>query len=88
MQTIREKMEYIDLDADTIDAEVLEAMYVTNDHFKMAQGKANPSSLREVNVEIPTTTWDDIGGLDDVKNSLKDMITYPIEHPEKFEKFG
>lgn len=36
MQTIREKMEYIDLDADTIDAEVLEAMYVTNDHFKLA----------------------------------------------------
>lgn len=50
MQCVREKMDYIDLDADTIDAEVLEGMFVTNDHFKLSSGKTNPSSLREVNV--------------------------------------
>jgi transitional endoplasmic reticulum ATPase len=88
MQCVREKMDYIDLDADTIDAEVLEGMFVTNDHFKMASGKTNPSSLREVNVSIPTTTWADIGGLENVKAEMREMILYPIEHPEKFEKFG
>jgi len=88
MQCVREKMDLIDIDSDTIDAEVLEAMAVTNDHFKFAQGKANPSSLREVNVEIPNVSWDDIGGLEEVKRDLREMILYPIDHPEKFEKFG
>jgi transitional endoplasmic reticulum ATPase len=88
MQCVREKLDIIDIDSDTIDVEILESMAVTNDHFKFAQGKANPSSLREVNVEVPNVTWDDIGGLEGVKSDLREMILYPIDHPEKFEKFG
>jgi transitional endoplasmic reticulum ATPase len=88
MQCVREKMDLIDIDSDTIDAEVLESMCVTNDHFKFAQGKANPSSLRETTVEIPNVTWEDIGGLEEVKRDLREMILYPIDHPDKFEKFG
>ena len=88
MQCVREKMDIIDIDSDTIDAEVLESMAVTNDHFKFAQGKSNPSSLRETSVEIPNVTWEDIGGLEEVKRDLREMILYPIDHPEKFEKFG
>ncbi len=88
MQCVREKLDIIDIDSDTIDAEVLESMAVTNDHFKFAQGKANPSSLRETTVEIPNVTWEDIGGLEEVKRDLREMILYPIDHPEKFEKFG
>ena len=88
MQCVREKMDIIDIDSDTIDAEVLESMAVTNDHFKFAQGKQNPSSLRETTVEIPNVTWEDIGGLEEVKRDLREMILYPIDHPEKFEKFG
>ena len=88
MQCIREKMDLIDLDAETIPAEVLQAMAVTNDHFKFAKEKQNPSSLREVNVEIPNVSWDDIGGLEEVKQELTEMITYPVKHPEKYEKFG
>jgi len=70
LQCIREKMDIIDIDDDTIDAEVLEALAVTNDHFKFAQGHCNPSSLRETVVEIPTTTWEDIGGLEETKKDL------------------
>ncbi len=88
MQCVREKMDLIDIDADTIDAEILESMAVTNDHFKFAHGKSNPSSLREVSVQIPTTTWEDIGGLENVKAEMREMILYPIDHPDKFEKFG
>ena len=88
LQCVREKMDIIDIDDDTIDAEILDAMYVTNEHFKFAQGQINPSSLRETVVEIPTTTWEDIGGLEDVKANLREMILYPIEHPDKFMKFG
>jgi len=88
LQCIREKMDIIDIEDDTIDAEILDAMAVTNEHFKFAQGSSNPSSLRETVVEIPNTTWEDIGGLEDVKANLREMILYPIEHPDKFHKFG
>merc|ERR1711998_603770 len=68
MQCIREKMDLIDIEDDTIDAEVLNAMSVNQDHFKHALGVSNPSSLRETTVEVPNITWDDIGGLQSVKD--------------------
>merc|ERR1712023_209252 len=77
-----------DMAALCTDAEILDSMSVTNDHFKFALGVSNPSSLRETVVEVPNTSWDDIGGLEDVKNELRELVQYPIEHPEKFEKFG
>merc|ERR1712099_154480 len=85
---IREKMDLIDLDEETIDAEILDSMAVTQEHFTSAMGQCNPSSLRETVVEVPNIKWDDIGGLGETKRSLQEMILYPIDHPEKFEKFG
>lgn len=46
LQCIREKMDIIDIEAEKIDTEILEAMCVTQDHFKFAMGAINPSSLR------------------------------------------
>ena len=83
-----EKMDMIDIEEETIDAELLAAMAVNQEHFKFALGASNPSSLRETVVEVPNITWADIGGLVDVKNELRELVQYPIEHPEKFEKFG
>lgn len=88
MQCIREKMDLIDIEEETIDAEVLASMAVTQEHFKFALGHSNPSSLRETVVEVPNVSWKDIGGLEDVKRELRELVQYPIEHPEKFEKFG
>merc|ERR1711871_1833831 len=88
MQCIREKMDLIDIEDDTIDAEVLNAMSVNQEHFKHSLAQANPSSLRETVVEVPNITWEDIGGLEDVKRELREVVQYPVEHPEKFEKFG
>merc|ERR1719310_1611213 len=88
LQCIREKMDLIDLEGETIDAEILDSMAVTQEHFTTAMGSCNPSSLRETVVEVPNVKWDDIGGLEDTKRSLQEMILYPIDHPEKFEKFG
>ncbi|BGO96524.1 Valosin-containing protein [Rhodotorula toruloides ATCC 204091] len=88
MQQIREKMDLIDLEEDTIDAEVLDSLGVTMDNFRFALGTSNPSALRETVVEIPTVTWDDIGGLDKVKIELQETVQYPVEHPEKFLKYG
>lgn len=88
MQQIREKMNLIDLEEETIDAEVLDALAVTMDNFRYALGTCNPSALRETVVEVPTVTWDDIGGLEKVKLELQETVQYPVEHPEKFLKFG
>ncbi|KAG0644095.1 P-loop containing nucleoside triphosphate hydrolase protein [Tuber brumale] len=89
MQQIREKMDLIDLDEDTIDAEVLDSLGVTMENFRFALGVSNPSALREVAVvEVPNVRWDDIGGLEDVKRELIESVQYPVEHPEKFLKFG
>merc|ERR1712078_486039 len=85
---IREKMDLIDLEEETIDAEILDSMAVSQDHFTTAMGQCNPSSLRETVVEVPNVKWDSIGGLEQTKRELQEMILYPIEHPEKFEKFG
>ncbi len=88
MQCIREKMDLIDVEDETIDAEVLASMAVSMDHFKHALGVSNPSSLRETVVEVPNISWKDIGGLEEVKRELRELVQYPVEHPEKFEKFG
>jgi transitional endoplasmic reticulum ATPase len=88
LQQIREKMDVIDLEEDTIDAEILDSLAVTQDNFRFALNQSNPSALRETVVEVPTTTWEDIGGLEGVKRELQELVQYPVEHPEKFLKFG
>ena len=88
LQCIREKMDVIDMEDETIDAEVLNSMAVTNDHFSDALGTSTASALRETIVEVPNVSWKDIGGLESVKRELQETVQYPVEHPEKFEKFG
>ncbi|KAH9700436.1 cell division control protein 48 [Citrus sinensis] len=88
LQCIREKMDVIDLEDETIDAEILNSMAVSNEHFQTALGTSNPSALRETVVEVPNVSWEDIGGLENVKRELQETVQYPVEHPEKFEKFG
>ena len=62
--------------------------HCSQEHFRTALGTSNPSALRETVVEVPNITWDDIGGLDGVKRELQEVVQYPVEFPEKFEKFG
>uniref|UniRef100_A0A8C4NU68 Transitional endoplasmic reticulum ATPase n=1 Tax=Dicentrarchus labrax TaxID=13489 RepID=A0A8C4NU68_DICLA len=82
LQAIRKKMDLIDLEDETIDAEVMNSLAVTMDDFKWALSQSNPSALRETVVEVPNISWEDIGGLDDVKRELQEL------HPDKFLKFG
>ncbi|KAH7821528.1 p97C [Monocercomonoides exilis] len=88
MSCIREKMSMIDIEDEELDAELLNSMAVTQDHFKQSLDKSNPSALREFSVEVPNVSWDDIGGLEDVKVTLKELVQYPVEFPEHYEKFG
>jgi len=53
-----------------------------------ARGLIKPSAMREVQVEVPTVRWSDIGGLDDLKLKLNQAVDWPIKHPELFRKMG
>ena len=88
MQCIREKFEFFDIDEEKIDNTVLNSLFVSQDNFRVALSQSNPSAFRETAVEIPNITWKDIGGLENVKRELQETVQYPVEHPEKFEKFG
>ena len=85
---IREQMDIIDVDDDVIDAEILSAMAVNQQHFTDSLKIVNPSSLRSTVVEVPNVKWADIGGLEDVKKQLIEMVQWPFEHPEIFLKYG
>ncbi|CAM9711766.1 unnamed protein product [Scytosiphon promiscuus] len=84
---IAEKSHEFDVDSE-LDAEMLSSLEVTNDHFVKALETSNPSSLRETMVEVPDVTWADIGGLEDVKRELQEMIQYPVEYGPLWHKFG
>jgi SpoVK/Ycf46/Vps4 family AAA+-type ATPase/intein/homing endonuclease len=67
---------------------VLEKLQVGFEDFIDALKGVRPSALREVFVEIPDIKWDDIGGLDDVKQELKEAVEWPLKHPDKFKLMG
>jgi transitional endoplasmic reticulum ATPase len=88
MQCVRKKIETFDIDEEKVNEEMLETLIVNQNHFRIALEQSNPSAFRETSVEIPNITWKDIGGLENVKRELQETVQYPVEHPDKFEKFG
>ena len=75
-------------ESDTIPNEILEKLYITADDFKDSRKVVPPSAMREVMVEIPTLNWEDIGGLHDLKQELREAVEWPLKHPESFTRLG
>jgi len=71
-----------------IPTEILEKMRVTAQDFQDALREIEPSALREVFVEIPKATWQDVGGLDEVKKAMNEAIELPLDDPESFVRLG
>ena len=88
MKALRRYLPEIDLDQDEIPPEVLEKMEVQMNDFRLAIRDIEPSALREIYVEIPEVSWTDVGGLDDVKERLKESVEWPLTMPDRFEHFG
>ena len=89
LQCIRSNIENLDVDSeDPIPDEKLDVLLVTNDHFNHALSVCDPSTLRDNKVEVPDVKWEDIGGLEETKRELQEMVRYPIEHRHLFERFG
>ena len=86
MHALRRIRPQLDLESDEIDADVLNAIQVTEGDFKEAIKGIEPSALREVFVEVPDVTWNDVGGLGDTKERLRETIQWPLEYPEVFDQ--
>ena len=87
MNALRRYLPEIDLE-NPIPAEILEKMEVTMDDFKNAHRGIEPSALREFFVEIPKVSWEDVGGLEDVKQNLREAVEWPLTQPEIFKRMG
>jgi len=88
MKALRRYLPEIDLDQDEIPPEVLEKLEVKMMDFQEAVKEIEPSALREIYIEVPEVSWEQVGGLEDVKERLKESIEWPLTIPEKFEHFG
>ncbi|NHW24202.1 MAG: CDC48 family AAA ATPase [Archaeoglobales archaeon] len=88
MKALRRYLPKIDLENDEIPVEILESIRVKWEDFVSALKEIEPSAMREVFVEIPKVSWDDVGGLEDVKREIIEAVEWPLKFPEKFKKFG
>ncbi len=85
MNALRRIRPELDLESEEVDADVLDALRVTAEDFKTARKGIEPSALREVFVEVPDTSWEQVGGLADTKERLRETIQWPLDYPEVFE---
>ncbi len=71
-----------------ISPDLLEKIQVTEEDFKAALRTVRPSAMREVLVETPKVGWSDIGGLEKIKQELKEAVEWPLKYPEAFKRMG
>ena len=88
MKALRRYLPQINLEEERIPPSVLEKMEVTMDDFQGAYKEVTPTAMREVYIEVSTVHWEDAGGLDDVKQHLKEAVEWPLKNPEMFARLG
>ena len=88
MHALRRYLPEIDIEQEKIPVEVLEKMVVTMEDFIAAFKEITPSGLREIQVEIPEVHWEDIGGLDSLKQELREVVEWPLKYPNSFKRIG
>ncbi|HYM39808.1 MAG TPA: CDC48 family AAA ATPase [Thermoplasmata archaeon] len=87
IRSLRRILPDIDLQTEVIPPEVLAKLTVTRDDFLQAYRELEPSTMREVLIEKPNVHWDDVGGLDEAKQELKESIEWPIKMNKLFVHF-
>ena len=85
MRSLRRILPELDLELEKIPSEVLQKIIITDEDFKDALKEVRPSALREVLVQVPNVTWDDVGGLESLKEELREAVEWPLKHKEAFE---
>jgi len=85
MKALRRILPEIDYDEEKISSEILEKIQITSDDFRDALKEVSPSALREVQVQVPNVSWDDVGGLDELKEELKEAVEWPIKYKDAYD---
>jgi transitional endoplasmic reticulum ATPase len=88
IRALRRILPEMDLEAENIPAEVLNKIIVRMSDFQEALKEVEPSAMREVLVEVPDIKWEDIGGLEGVKEELREAIEWPLKYPELFAQMN
>ena len=88
LEAVRRIMPKLDLQNDSIPPEVLDALSVEARDFEEALKRVQPSAMREVMVQVPNLRWDDIGGLDEARDRLREGVELPLKHPDAFRRLG
>jgi len=88
MKALRRYLPQINLEEESVPPSVLERMEVKMEDFLNAYKEITPTAMREVYIEVPTVHWDDIGGLEEVKQELKEAVEWPLKRPEIFKRLG
>jgi transitional endoplasmic reticulum ATPase len=88
MNSLRRYLPKIDLNQDKIPPEILESMEVKMEDFINAFKEIVPSGLREIYIEVPEVKWTDIGGLEEIKEELKEVVEYPLKYSELYQNSG
>jgi len=85
MRSLRRILPEIDLDEEKVSSEILQKIQITSEDFRDALKEVKPSALREVQIQTPNVSWDDVGGLDQLKEELRESVEWPIKHKEAFD---
>jgi ATPases of the AAA+ class len=88
MKALRRYLPEIDLDEEDIPPSLIDRMIVKREDFRSALNEVEPSAMREVLVELPKITWDDVGGLESPQEQVKEAVEWPLTTPEKFDRMG
>ena len=89
INVIRRVLPDIDLkESQPIPKEVLEKLVISQLDFEEGMKLVSPSGMREVLVEVPNVKWDDIGGLEEMKQELKEAVEWPLKYPTRFKEIG
>jgi len=88
LESVRRIMPKINLEDETLPPDVLDALSVEASDFEEALKRVQPSAMREVMVEVPNISWDDVGGLDAARDQLREGVELPLKHPEAFKRLG
>ncbi|MGZ8998475.1 MAG: AAA family ATPase, partial [Allosphingosinicella sp.] len=88
IEAVRKIMPLLNLEEGTIPPEVLDNLSVTRSDFEEALKRVQPSAMREVMVQMPDIGWDDVGGVDDARERLREGVELPLKHPEAIRRLG
>jgi len=88
MKALRRMLPKINLEDEEIPQKILDEIRVEKADFNNALREVRPSALREVYIEVPNVKWEQIGGLKEVKEELKEAVELPLKRPEVFTRMG